>query len=72
MFYPEDSTRTNWDLFVSLILIFVCFATPYRISFVQEETQGWIIAMYTIDIFFLIDMIIIFNTAYFNEDYKII
>tara|TARA_B110000285_G_C14976337_1_gene539167 strand:+ start:154 stop:264 length:111 start_codon:yes stop_codon:yes gene_type:complete len=28
--------------------------------------------MYIIDALFLLDMIIIFNTAYFNEDYKMI
>jgi hypothetical protein len=28
--------------------------------------------MYIIDFLFLLDMLIIFNTAYFNEDYKII
>lgn len=72
MFYPDDNRKTIWDLGISLVLIFVCFCTPYRISFVEEETINWTIAMYIIDLFFLLDMIIIFNTAYCQEDFKLI
>jgi hypothetical protein len=72
MFYPDDNRKTMWDLGISFVLIFVCFCTPYRISFVEVETTNWTIAMYTIDLFFLLDMIIIFNTAYYQEDFKMI
>ena len=34
LFYPEDQGKGNWDLFITLVLIFSCLQTPYRISFI--------------------------------------
>lgn len=70
--HPVDNFKIQWDLLITLVLIFVCVTTPYRISFVEVDSHGWNIGNAIIDILFLIDIIIIFNTAYFNEDYKII
>ena len=51
MFYPAeeqssklhshqqmDSIKTNWDLFVTLVLVFTAFVTPYRVAYIAEET----------------------------------
>ena len=72
MIYPEDKFKTRWDLFISIILIFVCFVTPVRISFVDEDTIEWTIALIIFDSMFLIDMLIIFNSAIYNEEFKMI
>jgi hypothetical protein len=66
--YPENSKKANWDIFMTLILILTCIITPLRLAFGEEEEPlGWVIFMYSIDFMFLIDILVIFNTAYYDE-----
>jgi hypothetical protein len=82
MFYPTDETfiksynshpldmfKIVWDIFLGFVLVFVCVVIPYRISFVEVDTQGWKIANMMIDFIFLMDMILIFNSAYLDLDH---
>jgi hypothetical protein len=46
-----------------------------RLAFVkpgENETMGWNITLFTIDLFFLIDIMVIFNTALYDEYYNVI
>ena len=73
MLYPnKDPFKDYWDLYISLILIFSCLITPYRIAFIHIESRQWQIVNYFVDICFALDMIIIFNTALFDEYYRLI
>ncbi len=72
MFYPEDQSKANWDLFITLVLIFTCLSTPYRIAFIDKDNLRWIILNYCIDFLFLVDIIFIFNTAYNDDDFTIV
>ena len=86
MFYPVEEKRTNvqikvrfvdqlkasWDIFVMIVLIFSCLTIPYRVAFVKEDTKQWEVVNNTVDICFLLDIIIIFNSAYYDEDFKIV
>lgn len=67
-----DQLKTSWDIFVMMVLIFSCLTIPYRIAFVKEDTLLWEVVNIVVDLCFLIDIIVIFNTAYFDDDYKII
>ena len=72
MAYPEDLNKANWDIFLTLVLVTSCFITPYRIGFgPTPELLPWVIVSDAIDIFFLIDMIVMFNSAFYNEEYII-
>ena len=58
----------NWDLFMTVVLIITCMVTPLRLAFGEaEEPLGWLIIGYFIDFMFFIDIIVIFNTAYYDE-----
>ena len=70
MFYPEDSFKANWDLWLTLLLIITCVLTPYRIAFEGESTTGRRIIDNAIDIFFLIDILFSINTALTDEDFQ--
>ena len=61
MIYPEDTWKEQWDLLVSLVLIFTCAITPYRLAFTEDDTLDWKIVNYSVDFIFLVDMILIFN-----------
>lgn len=71
--------KTNWDLLITVILIFTCIVTPFRVAFVSpsespefafefSDSQTWSIINYTVDICFLIDLICNFFSAYVDDD----
>lgn len=72
LIYPENDLKGHWDTFVTLLLIFTCVVTPYRIALVEVDDLGWIIANYTIDFLFFVDIILNFNSAYYDEDFEIV
>jgi hypothetical protein len=61
-----------WDVFIAMILIFSCLVTPYRLALVPEDTKAWKIANGFIDSMFLCDIILIFNTCFYDEDFTLI
>jgi len=71
MCYPEDSLKANWDLMVSLILVFTCIMTPVNMAFDQDLGVAWDWILGFIDFLFFIDTIIIFNSAYYDEDFRL-
>lgn len=72
MIYPEDTWKEQWDLVVSLVLIFTCAVTPFRLAFYEKEDTTWEVINGVVDLIFFVDMILIFNTAYYDEDFKMI
>jgi hyperpolarization activated cyclic nucleotide-gated potassium channel 1 len=72
LIYPEDPIKMGWDLYIAAILVFSCLVTPYRIALFDVEPPGWMILNYFIDSSFFLDMIVIFNSAYYDEEFKMI
>ena len=78
--YPEDKYISYWDLWISIVLLFTCLILPARIAFVKHveevDTMGtihiWLVINTVLDLFFFIDMIIIFNSAYYDKYLKIV
>lgn len=68
IFYPEERFTSVWESVISLILVFTSLATPVRIAFAEDESTAWEMLNYTVDILFLMDIIIAFNMAFFDED----
>jgi hypothetical protein len=67
MVYPDDSFKVKWDLFVTALLMFTCFITPWRLAFyfdAMNEELGWVLLNYFVDVGFVIDIIVNFNSAY--------
>lgn len=72
LLYPEDTLKGYWDLTISLALILTCSITPYAIAFEGEKDTTWNIFDIIIDIMFGIDIVLIFNSAYYDDDFKLI
>jgi hypothetical protein len=72
--YPENRQKGAWDLFMTFVLIFTCVMTPLSIAFNDiDKTEPESNTLdYIIDLLFGIDIIVIFNTAYYNDDNEII
>ena len=72
LIYPEGIFKRYWDIFIAMVLIFSCFVTPYRVALIQEDTSAWSFTNTVVDLLFLLDILIIFNSAYFDDDFKLI
>lgn len=72
MIYPNNELKSNWDTLITLVLIFTCMVTPYRIAFVDEDDTLWTVLNYSIDGLFVVDMILCFLTAYYTDDFELI
>lgn len=66
---PEG--RTKWDLFILLLLVWVCFASPLIVCFdlnaslSDHDTLAWL--EMTVDMIFVIDITLNFRTAYYDS-----
>ena len=72
MCYPEDAGKANWDLFVTVILVFTCVMTPVNMAFDEDLGVEWDWILGIIDFLFLIDVFITFISAIEDEDFIII
>ena len=57
---------------MTIVLLITCFKTPYDIAFNNNPKLWNKIVDYIIDILFLFDIIIIFNTAFYDDDIELI
>ena len=72
LFSPKSTIKTNWDLFITLVLFFTCLVTPARLAFVEQDEGVWIYINHFINLMFLIDMIIIFCSSYYDDDMQLV
>ena len=72
MIYPNHEWKKTWDGMITLVLLFTCMMTPYRIAFSDSDPLSWTIINLIIDSMFLIDMILSFLTAYYTEEFVLV
>lgn len=69
--YPEDKLKNSWDLVMTIILLITCIETPYDIAF-ADNTISFNLFTTIIDLIFLFDIIVIFNSAFYTEEMDIV
>lgn len=73
LIYPEDQFKNVWDLFMTVILLITCILTPLEIAFAVETDSILDNPLsFAIDLLFAMDICLIFNTAYYTEDFDLI
>lgn len=72
--YPEDKFKSGWDIIMTLVLLGACISTPLEIAFSTEMKTSMFDdpTSFIIDMLFLFDIILIFNTAYYNEEMELV
>ena len=70
--FPDDSLRTKWDIFITILLIFTSIITPYRIAFYEVDVLSWKVVDYVVDACFAIDIIMNFFSAYYDGNDELI
>lgn len=72
MIYPNNECKAHWDSLITIVLIFTCMVTPYRIAFIDEDDIAWTVTNNAIDFLFLIDMILCFLSSYYTDEFELI
>ena len=64
LIYQNNNLKVLWDLQITFLLLFICAIMPYHMAFkAQHDSLIWCISYYLIDVFFLIDLILMFFTT---------
>jgi len=73
MFDPFSSHRTAWDLcFILPCLLYLTVMMPYRLCFVDVARGKMLVMETTMDMFFVVDILINFRTGYFVPEEGIV
>jgi hyperpolarization activated cyclic nucleotide-gated potassium channel 1 len=73
IFNPNQTFISFWNVFIAFVLIYSAFANPYTLSFTDMDKGGPILMIdIVIDFFFLIDLALNFNLAYFDEEGRLV
>ena len=68
----DNKYKDAWDAIMSILLVIVCVFTPIEIAFSFDDPKDKSnLVNYIIDLIFLIDIIICFNTEFMTENYEI-
>ena len=65
--FPDSNFRTCWDLISFLFIIYQSILIPFRISFEQDAAGGFFYFETVIDVFFISEIFITFNTGYYRN-----
>lgn len=74
LLYPEDKYKITWDMIVSVTLLIMSIYTPMSVAFAFEHGSFSFQSLinFFMDGVFGLDIIVVFFSAYYNEDFKII
>jgi hypothetical protein len=63
--FPDSTIRACWDIAVFISIVYQGIMMPMRISF-EMETPEWLFYMEVcIDVMFLLDIVLNFNTGFY-------
>lgn len=69
--YPENYSKSLWDVWITFVLVLCVFWTPWEMAFNIEHPASTVFN-WIVDVLFLIDMIIVFFSAFTTEDFEVI
>ena len=74
---PQSKCLAIWNIFIAIVLLWSCMITPLQIALLHDNTDeiidmDWATVNYSVDFIFLLEIIINFNTAVYDEDYNLV
>ena len=68
LIFPDDTFKEKWEIVVAIMVLYACLWVPYFMAFSDSiEQRPLILAVDALfDFIFLIDVVINFNTAYYD------
>ena len=65
---PDNQYRVGWDVFEALMLLFIAFYIPFRLAFVNELDETWMVVENMVTLSFVLSICINFVTAYYTPE----
>ena len=65
--HPTTKLRRYWDFLQIFLLLYIAISVPYRIGFSEPSYGVWYMIDFFIDMYFYIDMVLNFFTAYWES-----
>jgi len=73
LIYPRNPWKEKWDFIIVIVLLITCVFTPLNLAFSWHKATNWSNYLNNIiDFFYLCDIIIIFNSAYYENDVDLV
>lgn len=72
LIYPQDKIKTLWTVVIVFLLIYTAIFVPYKIAFIETESEVLKIVEATVDILFGIDIIVNFISATENKNGQLV
>ncbi len=63
---PDSVYKIRWDILMCALIIYSVVVIPFRIGFDHEPPFGFHVFDWMVDCSFAVDMVVTFNTAYFD------
>lgn len=67
MFLPDSLFKRVWGIFTIIALIYTATIMPYRIAFIEDDNYPFFITDTVIDVFFMTDVLVTFNSPIDDE-----
>lgn len=68
LLFPLGRFKFRWDLLMLVFIIYSCISVPFRFGMSHEATGIWLYIEAAVSIFFITDIVLVFNTAYLEGD----
>lgn len=72
VFLPSSKFLYCWENLTTLLIVYIILVLPYKFAFVEEPGEAWDIFDYMVDLMFIIDIIVVFFTAYIDDKNEIV
>jgi len=69
VFLPDEPFTIIWNTIMLIVYIIFYIFNPYRLAFTEWDNPAWIAIDLIWDLFFLIDIILMFFKAYYNDSF---
>lgn len=72
LFHPQEPSIVFWQFLVGIGIVYSIIVVPFRLGYDVDAIGGWYVLEMIIDGFFLVDILLNFRTAYFDDERKLI
>lgn len=72
LFHPQEPFIVIWQFFVGIGIVYSIIVVPFRLGYDVDAVGGWYVLEMIIDGFFLVDILLNFRTAFFDDERKLI
>ena len=67
LIFPDDTFKEQWEMILAVMILYSCLWVPYYMAFVDQEGLPTVIMDGFSDLIFLVDVVVNFNSAFFDD-----